>query len=191
MLCFFNFWTLIMKMYILRLWYFSSPTAYAINLFFYFFFLLVVQICKIHCFVLATITMIRDRLQIPLFCETKGIGFSDNFRGNRSQLICLNQLSIRNKIWRRYPFEKASFSYLHGNHCQGNKFFHHNNSAYQSKLSLKKWSETDRNYSKVILTKVYLLPHCQRPRPQQKSLLLIFDRFLQRGFCLFDMSHFS
>ena len=60
------------------------------QLIFLFFFLLVVQICKIHCFVLATITMLRDCLQIPLFCETKGIGFSDDFRGNRSQLICLN-----------------------------------------------------------------------------------------------------
>ena len=31
------------------------------------------------------------------------------------------------------------------------KFFHHNRSAYQSKLSLKKWSRTGKGYLKILL----------------------------------------
>ena len=34
--------------------------------------------------------------------------------------------------------ENLSFSSLRSNHCKGNKSFHHNHSAYQSKLFLKK-----------------------------------------------------
>ena len=36
---------------------------------------------------------------------------------------------------------KECISCFHGNHCQGNKFLHHNHVVYQSKfLSLKNWS---------------------------------------------------
>ena len=53
--------------------------------------------------------------------------------------------------------EKLSFSYLHGNHYQGNKFLHENNAAYQSKLSLKKWSQTDKESSTKVVIKVHIL----------------------------------
>ena len=41
--------------------------------------------------------------------------------------------------------EKLCFSYFHGNHCQRNRFVLENNAAYQSKLSLKKWSKQIKN----------------------------------------------
>ena len=39
--------------------------------------------------------------------------------------------------------EKMSFSYFHGNLCQG-KIPSSNHAAYQSKLSFKKWSQIDK-----------------------------------------------
>ena len=46
--------------------------------------------------------------------------------------------------------EKLPFSYFLGNHCQGNEFLHENNVAYQSKLALRKWSETDKESSRKV-----------------------------------------
>ena len=51
--------------------------------------------------------------------------------------------------------EKFPFSYFHGQHCQGNKFLHENNAIYQSKLSLKKWSQTDKESSGKVVVKVH------------------------------------
>ena len=53
--------------------------------------------------------------------------------------------------------EELSFSYFHGNHYQGNKFLHEDNAAYQSKASLKKWSQTDKESSKIVVIKVHVL----------------------------------
>ena len=56
--------------------------------------------------------------------------------------------------------EKLSFSYLHCNHCYENKTLHENSVAYQSKLSLKKWSQKDEESSRKPVIKIYPLPHC-------------------------------
>ena len=53
--------------------------------------------------------------------------------------------------------EKLSFSYFYGNHCQGNKFLDENNAAYQCKLSLKKWSQTDQESWRKVVIKVHIL----------------------------------
>ena len=50
--------------------------------------------------------------------------------------------------------EKLPFSYFYGNHCQGNKFLHENNAIYQSKLSLKKWSQTYKESSRKVVIKI-------------------------------------
>ena len=42
--------------------------------------------------------------------------------------------------------ESMNFSASVATIVNGNKFFHHNYGAYQSKLSMKKWSEADKNY---------------------------------------------
>ena len=52
--------------------------------------------------------------------------------------------------------EKLPFSYFHCNHFQGNKFLHENNAVYQSKLSLKKWSQTDKESSRKVVIKVHI-----------------------------------
>ena len=53
--------------------------------------------------------------------------------------------------------EKLPFSYFHGNHCQGNRCLHENNAAYQSKLSLKKYRQTDKESSRRVVIKVHIL----------------------------------
>ena len=40
---------------------------------------------------------------------------------------------------------------------QGNKFLHKNNEAYQSKLSLKKWCQTDKESSRKVIIKLHIL----------------------------------
>ena len=52
--------------------------------------------------------------------------------------------------------EKLPFSYFHGNHCQGSEFLHKNNAAYQFKLSLKKWNQTDKEPSRKVAIKVHI-----------------------------------
>ena len=52
--------------------------------------------------------------------------------------------------------DKLPFHYFHGNHCQGNKFLHENNAVHQSKLSLKKWSQTYKESSRKIIIKVHI-----------------------------------
>ena len=54
--------------------------------------------------------------------------------------------------------EKLPFSYINGNHCQGNKFLHENYAAYQSKLNLKKWGQIDAEFSRRDVIKLYLCP---------------------------------
>ena len=44
------------------------------------------------------------------------------------------------------------------NHCTGNKFFHHNYAVYPFKLFII--SQIDEGYSKKIVAKMYLFPHC-------------------------------
>ena len=53
--------------------------------------------------------------------------------------------------------DKLPFSYFHGNHCKGKKFLHEEDAAYQSKLSLKKWSQTSKEYSRKVVIKVHIL----------------------------------
>ena len=55
--------------------------------------------------------------------------------------------------------KKMYFSCLHGNHCQGNKFLQQNYAAYQSKISLIKLIQTDKDYSRKTVGKFYHLPH--------------------------------
>lgn len=61
------------------------------------------------------------------------------------------------------PPTSCYFSGFHSNHCKGSKFFHHHHTC-KSKLSLKRWSQTNTGYlvylAKVYLPKVYLLSHC-------------------------------
>ena len=50
--------------------------------------------------------MFRDRLQLLLLllresAESNWLLFPQNFRRNKSKLICLNSLNIRSEIWRR------------------------------------------------------------------------------------------
>ena len=53
--------------------------------------------------------------------------------------------------------EKLLFCYFYGNHSQENKFLHENNAAYQSKLSLKKRSQTDKESPRKVVIKVHIL----------------------------------
>ena len=53
--------------------------------------------------------------------------------------------------------KKLLFCYFYGNHSQRNKFLHENDAAYQSKLSLKKWSQTDKESPRKVVIKVHIL----------------------------------
>ena len=53
--------------------------------------------------------------------------------------------------------ERLPFFYFHDNHCQGNKFLLENNTSYQSKLSLKKRNQTDKESSREVVIKVHTL----------------------------------
>ena len=58
--------------------------------------------------------------------------------------------------------------------------FLHETTDYQPELSLKKWSQTDEEFSRTIVIKVYLLPHCNdadssnRVKTHQKIFFWIF-----------------
>ena len=75
--------------------------------------------------------------------------------------------------------EIVSFSHFHNNHCYGPKFLQHDYSAYQSKLSLKKWSQLSKlikkNCGKVTSSYRLLRTHpSNRVKKQQILLFWIF-----------------
>ena len=51
-----------------------------------------------------------------------------------------------------------TFSSFHTNRCKGNKFFHQNYANYQSKLSLIKWSQANKDYSSIFLQRRIFYP---------------------------------
>ena len=53
--------------------------------------------------------------------------------------------------------EKATFSSFHSYDCKRNKFFHKNYATYQSKLSLKKWSQTEATQKKLLQRYIFYL----------------------------------
>ena len=53
--------------------------------------------------------------------------------------------------------DKLLFSYFYGNYPQENNFLHEDNAVYQSKLSLKKWSQTDKDSPRKVVIKVHIL----------------------------------
>ena len=55
--------------------------------------------------------------------------------------------------------ENVAYSSFHSNHCKGSKFFYDNHAAYQSKLSLKHWSQTDDDYLKILLQRLMFYPN--------------------------------
>ena len=52
--------------------------------------------------------------------------------------------------------EKLPFSYFLFNHCCGNKFLHEHNVAHQSKLSLAKRNQKDKESPENLAIKVYI-----------------------------------
>ena len=74
--------------------------------------------------------------------------------------------------------EKLSFPYFYDNHCYGNKFLHQDSAAYQSKLSLKKLSQTDKEFSRKSVIKVHPLPHCNDADSSNKVKTHYFFFFL-------------
>lgn len=76
--------------------------------------------------------------------------------------------------------EKWSFSYFHGNHCQGNKFIHQDNAANQFELIPEKRSQTDKEFSRKFFIKVY----------HQGIGFLPFLFYLSIFYLLFNMDYF-
>ena len=56
--------------------------------------------------------------------------------------------------------EKVFFFFFYGKHFQTKTFLLQCCAAYQSKLFLEKWGQTDKEYSRKVIIKVYPLPHC-------------------------------
>ena len=48
------------------------------------------------------------------------------------------------------------FIYFHSSSCQGNIFLQQNGATYLSKISLRKWSQTDKDHWRKFVTKLYL-----------------------------------
>ena len=55
-----------------------------------------------------------------------------------------------------YDHCKMSFTHFHSSSSQGNLFLHQNHATYYSKLCLRKWGQTDKDYWKKFVTKLYL-----------------------------------
>ena len=63
--------------------------------------------------------------------------------------------------------ENVTLSRVHRNYCNGNKFFHHHHTAYQFKLSLKKRSQTEKGYSKILSQSIFY-PINKDPDPNDR-----------------------
>ena len=48
-----------------------------------------------------------------------------------------------------------------------NKYLHRHNAAYQSKLLMKRWGQTDQGSQTKIVAKVYLYPFTKNPAPKK------------------------
>ena len=95
--------------------------------------------------------------------------------------------------------ENVTFISFHCKHCKENKFFHHNHAPFQSKLSFKKWSQTEKCYSKKLLQRCIFNLIAKDLDPNdgvkmQQILLswILLSLFIYRGgFDLFNMYYFS
>ena len=85
--------------------------------------------------------------------------------------------------------EKLSFSYFYGNHCQGNKFIHENNAAYQPKLSQlinpnylwKNGVKHEKNSQKKVFIKAHILfpiVMTKTAATGSKHIIIYFSGFL-------------
>ena len=63
--------------------------------------------------------------------------------------------------------EKVTFSSFHSNHCNGNNFFHHNMEFINLNYPLRKRSQTDKGYSKIILQRCIFCPIAQDLDPNE------------------------
>ena len=90
--------------------------------------------------------------------------------------------------------ENLLSSYFHGNHFYRKKVLHEN-AAYQSKLSLKKWSQANKEFSREVVIKLYSLLYCndadRSSRVKTHQIFFFIVKYLSGFYLFLKMSYFS
>ena len=66
------------------------------------------RLIRDRCEISLLISIEFERISYFLFLQksSKSLWFTDDFRGNRSYIICSNLVNIGSDIWRYYPLEE-------------------------------------------------------------------------------------
>ena len=79
---------------------------------------------------------------------------------------------------------KMSFTHYHSSSSQRIIFFHQNHATYSSKLSLRKWSSTDKDYRRKFVTKLYVICSMLRAKTLASGSKCIKFFFIFTTICL-------